>query len=238
MDLTLGCTIALALTLLAWAVRAVTISGALVGFLMAVAFATSPTPNLFGLFVLFVVGGSVASRLGRAWKVERGLAQSSGGRRSGWHAIANAGPGLLFLQIGVNGPPEHLSLCLLAAAASLTAMLSDTVAGELGAWLGGTPRMILTGRKAEAGTNGAVSFVGLLAGALAASAGAWVSVAGTACALPQAGVIASAAMIGNLADSVLGQVVEPRLGKHGGFMVNTGAAMIAGLAAMVLDQMR
>lgn len=237
MDIQLSCVISLCLTLVAWRLHAVTVSGALVGMSMAIAFSFAPTPHLFGLFVLFVIVGSAVSRLGKAEKVRRGIAQSLGGRRSGWHAVANGGPSLLFLMIGIYLLPAHLDLCLVAAAASLTAMLSDTVAGEVGAWCGGQPKMILTMRPAKPGDDGAVTVVGTMSGLIAAGLGAWVVGMGTPNSLQNGVIVASAAIFGNLADSVLGQVVEPRLGRNGGFIVNAAASIIGGLAAIVLLQM-
>jgi uncharacterized membrane protein len=97
--------------------------------------------------------------------------------------------------------------------------------------------MILTGRPAERGTNGAVSLVGSLAGAIAAFAGAGIAVAGSTIDLRGGWIVAISALIGNLLDSVLGQTVEAHLGRWGGFIVNGTASMLAGFIALAFTQM-
>jgi uncharacterized membrane protein len=65
--------------------------------------------------------------------------------------------------------PLPLGLFTVALAA-LAEAAADTVSSEIGQVLGGQPRMITTLRKAEPGTDGAVTIVGTLAGIIAAAA--------------------------------------------------------------------
>lgn len=237
MDLLIAAPSSIALAGLAFFLGVVTLGGALVGLALALAFSLAPDPNLYCLFFLFVVVGSAASKLGRAEKERHGIAQASHGRRGPWHALANTLPSALFLFVGLSLRPDQQTLFLIASAAALSAMLSDTVAGEVGAWLGGTPRMILSGRLATKGDNGAVSVVGLFVGAAFAAIGGVVASWGHGRMQREAWIVGLAAMAGNLLDSVLGQVIEHRLGPSGGFIVNASASALAGGVALALCQM-
>lgn len=68
------------------------------------------------------------------------------------------------------------TLLFTIALAALAEAAADTASSEFGQVFGGTPRMITTLRKAEPGTDGAITLIGTLAGVAAA---ALVSAAGT-----------------------------------------------------------
>lgn len=226
MSLPLAVALVLICTLIALRARVVSPSGAMAGAVIALMLAFSPTPAPFAVFVLFVFAGSASSRLGRERKVAFGAAQEDEGRRSAVHAIANTGcaAAVVLLGMAVNRPV----VADVAACAALAAVLSDTVAGEWGMWLGSRPRDILTLRRVEPGTDGGVTITGLAA-ALAAA----VAAGGVACAFHRSSAsfvaVAAGGFTGNLVDSVLGSSVESSLGRHANAIVNA-AASVAGAA--------
>lgn len=223
MSLLTALALLLPLAALASWLRAVSISGVLGGLALGMMLATATTPAPLAVFILFVVVGSLGTRLGRRRKEELGVAQGDGGRRGFLHAVANAGPsGLLVLAsslgLGLAGDRTIAAM----ACGGLAAMLADTSASEWGQWLGSRPRDILSWKPVPVGADGGVSAVGLVAAALAAAlcgvlAAIWL---GAGAILP----VATAGFAGNLVDSLLGSVIEPRLGRHGGALVNALAA--------------
>ncbi len=225
----------LALSGVAWATGAVTWPGVLAGLVLAAALMVAPGPGPLALFVLFVVAGSVSSRLGADVKRRRGGVQQDGGRRGVEHALANGlVPALMVLAGRWGWIPGGANAGALAAMGALSAVLSDTVAGEWGAWLGGEPRSILTGRREPVGQDGAVSGAGLLAGLVAAGAAGLL--AGGLDEGPFASVflvVTGAGFAGNLVDSLLGATLQPRLGRYGNSLVNVACALAGALVPLL-----
>lgn len=124
-----------------------------------------------------------------------------------------------------------------ALAGALAGALSDTVAGELGRRYGGVPRDLLLGARVEVGTDGGMTWMGTLAGMMAAplvpAAGA---LAGGVSSVRAIAAVGAAGFLANLGDSVLGRTIQARLGRWGNDWVNLaatllGAALAAGLSA-------
>lgn len=125
-------------------------------------------------------------------------------------------------QVGANG--SLFAICALAALitgrdalalmalGALAAAAADTWATELGTLWGGTPRALFGGKRLAPGMSGGVTVVGLLAsvaGAIAVAAPGALLV-GT---LPWQTVViavATAGVLGGLADSALGATVQAR----------------------------
>lgn len=139
-----------------------------------------------------------------------GAAQRRGSRRDAVQVVANGGPPALFATWRLLQPGQPSDWLTTAYLGSVAAATADTWATELGTRWGGTPRHLLTGRKAETGVSGAISGVGL-----AASVAGSVLIA-TLCpgsvAHGQIGAVACAAggLIGSLTDSFLGELVQER----------------------------
>lgn len=222
---------ALAATCLAAAVAAfgaVSLDGAIAGAGLAFVFALRAGPVGLGAFAALVALGTAATRVGWARKAALGAAQRHGGRRGARHALANAGPAAAILLLA----PDDLGI--LAAVAALAASASDTVSSELGVLARERPRLLLLGRVAAAGEDGAMSWTGTAAGVLAAAGLAF----GADRALPGAGVflpVFAGAVAGNLADSLLGATIESRLPRSvGNEAVNAAASAIGGATAFLI----
>ncbi len=160
-----------------------------------------------------------ATRAGRREKERLGTAEAPRGRSAaqvaanlGVAALAGSEPVRIWLWDSRWLPLRAHSANLIPAMAlaSLAEAAADTVSSEIGQVLGGRPRMITTLRAADPGTDGAVSAIGTLAGAIAAAV-----VAGAGCwalggdrhlfVLSCAG-----AVFGLLFDSLLGATLERR----------------------------
>lgn len=183
------------------------------------------------------------TRIGRARKEQLGVAERRNGRGAA-QVAANLGAAALicsdFAESSMSSfhwfagfRPEQAAL-FVAGLAALAEAAADTVSSEVGQAFGGRPRLITTLRRAEPGSDGAISIAGSLTGIAAAAA---VAAAGAyALRLPRISFeIAWAGGVGGLIlDSVLGATFE-RLGwlNNDGvnFLSTIGAAACA-LAAM------
>jgi uncharacterized membrane protein len=150
--------------------------------------------------------------------------------RSAAQVAANLGAGAL---CGALIPGYGEQLAHIALAAALAEATADTLASEIGSLSSAAPRMLLTGRRAEPGTDGAISLLGTVAAIFGAAAvgvlAVWLFALPTVC-----GVAAGAAgFAGMLVDSVLGQLLERRGWLHNDMVnfVSTLAAAALGLSA-------
>ncbi len=195
--------------------------------------------GLTPLMVLFVLT-FLATRAGKARKLRAGLAESRKGRNAA-QVIANLGAAGLVAVLGAALVAAPQAFGPLAGHLSVSAMLlavlgeatADTVSSEIGQAFGGTPFLITTLRRVPAGTDGAFSLPGTLAGMCAAvlvvAAGGW-----SLSLPPRVPLMAFAASFAGLFfDSLLGATVERR-GWLGNDLVNFSSTVFAGLVALAL----
>ena len=172
----------------------------------------------FAPVLLFTVLGSAAGRLRR----------SGSATRSARHAAANLGPASFFaLLAGLSGS-SSLAAAFLAA---VTASLADTLESEIGLLSPGPPRLITSGGRVAAGTNGAVSPLGTAAGAAGAILLAACGWAAGLVGFSGAVIAAAAGFAGSLADSLLGATAE-RAGRLTNGEVNALSSLFAALLAL------
>lgn len=208
---------------LAYAFGMVSRGGALGGFVVGTLIYASLGPRGFAILVLFVVGGSLLTRLGYRSKQRAGTAQERGGRRGAKNAFANcAVPVLCAILAALTGSPSFTT----AFAASLGAAFADTAESEVGQIYGHAPRLITTLRKVPPGTDGAVSLPGTLAGIAAATVTAALGLAlGLLGGLGAMLLVALAAFLGTVTDSLIG-ARYPRIGNEATNLLCTLAAAV------------
>ena len=219
---------------LAWAFRRsgmVDRSGMIAGFfvgLLTLAFAGWPG---FLVLIAFFVLGSGATRLGLRRKERAGIAQERRGARSARHALANCGVAvyLAFLVFSA-ATPGMFALAFVCAYATAA---FDTVSSEIGRAYGGRPVLITTLRPVPAGTDGAVSWVGTLAGLAAAWIVCSVATGTGFLGAERTAVVLGAAIVGSTADSVLGATLETR-GLIDNEAVNFSNTLVGALSGMGL----
>ena len=198
--------------------RAVSLRGAIAGTLVGLAITLGM--GWRGLFMLaaFLALGTLVSR--------------GGSRNRGTPQVVCNGAVAAVAASAATAAGWGASWGWLAAAGAMSTGLSDTLSGELGVRLDTRPRMLLLGPRVKAGTDGAMSWAGTLLGVVGA---ALVALAGSPDHLYRATLIAVAGVAGNVADSLLGAWVQPRLGRYGNDIVNllataAGAAVAVALA--------
>jgi uncharacterized protein (TIGR00297 family) len=158
-----------------------------------------------------------------------GIAQEKGGRRGAKNAFANTTAGVLFAFLALATPYQALFTVALVAAFATAA--ADTVSSEIGQAFGRTTYLVTTFRRVPAGTDGAVSLEGTLAG-IAASAILAAAAASTGL-IPSAAIaiVIAAAFVGTTVESYLGATLE-RMKAIDNEVVNFANTVAGGLAAM------
>jgi uncharacterized protein (TIGR00297 family) len=163
-----------------------------------------------GFLIVWFGWVTIGSRLGRARKAARtaGVVEK-GAQRDAVQVMANGGVFALAAALTV-WRSEWAAGAALWGAAALAAAGADTMATEIGTWIGGTPRSIRDWRPVPAGTSGAVSGAGsaaMLGSALALSA---LAVAFGLVPARHGWVVAVAAVFGAAVDTIAGALVQQR----------------------------
>ncbi len=206
---------------LAYGFGMVSRSGAVGGFVIAVLVYLPLGWRGFAVLALFVVGGAALTRLGYRRKERFGTAEGGGGRRGAKNALANAGVAVLCALLAASTP--YPDVFAAAFVASLGAAFADTAESEVGQLYSGRPRLITTLAKVPPGTDGAVSVPGTLAGLATAGATAALGLAVGLVGVQAAPVVAFAAFLGTVADSLVG-ALAPRIGNELTNLLCTAAA--------------
>ena len=211
---------------LAYALGMVSRSGASGGFAVGVLIYASLGPQGFAILALFVVGGSLLTRLGYGRKRSSGTAEAGGGRRGARNALANCAVAVFCALLYALTTSDVLAAAFVA---SLGAAFADTAESEVGQLYGRAPRLITTLRRVSPGSDGAVSLPGTLAGIAAATLTAMLGLAlglvdGQASML----LVALAAFLGTVVDSIVG-ALAPRAGNE---LTNVVCTLIAAVLAL------
>jgi len=235
-------TIGVVFALFVWLLRAATAAAALTGALFAVSlyiWKWGMGTTLWCLLALFLLTFA-ATRFGRRRKALLGTAEGKRGRTAS-QVAANLGIAVLagiphsFSHLFTGISPGRVALvAMIAAFAEATA---DTLSSEIGqvigatspsrnTWWRGDPFLITGLRRVPAGTDGAISLAGTLAGC--AGAGVIIEVARLTLRFsPKESIIAAGAGIfGLFIDSLLGAALERR-----GWLNNDAVNVLSTLAA-------
>jgi uncharacterized protein (TIGR00297 family) len=228
----LGGLLTLVFAALARWLRGVTNSGAIAGAVCCFVLYVGAGPTaVVGLIAVFALAW-ITTRLGYHRKQYLGVAERREGRNA-FQVLANLGvatacAAMLNLAQGVSGHGKMI--WLLALSAALSEAAADTVSSEVGQALGEKPRLITSWKAVPAGTNGAISVIGTLAGV--AAAGIVSSVCFLGGLVPFHGLFVSvgAAVLGMVADSFLGAGLERR-GLLNNDSVNFLSTLVSALAS-------
>ena len=115
--------------------------------------------------VMYLLFGSLVTKIGYRFKREKGIAEKRGGRRGPENVWGSAATGLFFaVMVKLNF--ANLLLYKTGFAASFASKLADTFGSEIGKRFGSSTYLITSLRKVDRGTEGGVSLEGTIASAL------------------------------------------------------------------------
>lgn len=212
------------------AVRGVTSSGAATGALICLALILGVGWGGLGALAAVFVLTWAATRLGYSRKASLGTAEPRRGRNA-WQVLANLGIAAAASVLYAFFQDARL---LIAVGAALSEAAADTVSSEIGQALGGTPRLVTDWRPVPAGSNGAITGIGTVAGIAAAVAiSATCAVGGLLRGGRAFALCTFAAVAGMLFDSLLGATIEGKAGV-GNNLVNFFSTLVAAFAAWLL----
>jgi uncharacterized protein (TIGR00297 family) len=212
---------------LAYALGMVSAGGALGGLVVGTAIFYCLGPQGFAVLALFVVGGSLLTRLGYERKHHAGTAEAAGGRRGARNALANSGIAVACALLAALTSVEIFAAAFVAA---VGAAFADTAESEVGQLYGRAPRLITTMRRVPAGTDGAITLPGTLAGLAAAALTAALGyVVGLLVGPAPMLFVALAGFLGTVVDSLVGALL-PRVGNE---ITNVLCTLVAALLALV-----
>jgi uncharacterized protein (TIGR00297 family) len=221
---TIGASLLLALVVLK--LRAATLAGAFTGAVITaslmfstVTFPYRPWQTALPPVLAVSLLAWIATKVGREKKERLGTAEKRHGR-SAEQVAANLGVAAIVCFDQVRPwmantrwfSRETLVAVLLIAPglAALAEAAADTVSSEIGQVMGGRPRMITTLRAVDAGTDGAVSLAGTLAGVIAACIVAGIGTLALRGSIGVFWVSCAGGVFGLLFDSLLGATLERR----------------------------
>ena len=117
--------------------------------------------------VIYLLLGSLVTKIGYKFKNEKGIAEKRGGKRGPENVWGSAATGLFFaIMVKLNF--TNLVFYKVGFAASFAAKLADTFGSEIGKRFGRNTYLITSFRKVESGTEGGISLEGTAASALGA----------------------------------------------------------------------
>jgi uncharacterized protein (TIGR00297 family) len=213
----------------AWLLNGVTVSGALAGAVVTLAMYVSAGPGAFVALVFVFVIALATTRLGYARKQQLGTAERGEGR-SASQVFANLGvAALAAVLFRISQHP----IWLIAATAALAEAAADTASSEVGQASSETVRLITSLARVPAGTDGGITVLGTVAGAIAASLVAACCVVVNLIPSSAFAVVSVAGFCGMLLDSVLGALFERRAVLNND-MVNLLGTIFSGAIAMII----
>ncbi|WP_410510666.1 TIGR00297 family protein [Nodosilinea sp. E11] len=182
----------------------------------------------YTVMMAYFLAGSAVTRLGKAQKEAAGIAEGRSGARgpenvwgSALAAAVCASAIALFSVLNTTAQANlWIPLLALAYVSSLSTKLSDTTASEVGKAYGQRTFLITTLKPVPAGTEGAVSLEGTLAGVVGSAV---IALVGWGVGLISPGGIAIcliAALIATTLESLIGATLQTRLAWLTNEMVN------------------
>ena len=191
--------------------------------------------------VVYLVVGSLVTRIGFKNKQRRGLAEAREGRRGPENVWGSAAVGAGLALVLAASPEDAIlwrQVVLIGFSASFAAKLADTFGSEIGKRWGRTTLLITTLRPVAPGTDGAISLEGTMAsaaGSVVMTFALWGLSSSQLPLIPNAmaaGVVMVVGLLATLAESVMGAVVQNRVGWLSNELINALQTLLAAGLAM------
>ena len=179
-----------------------TLPGAITGLIVGLLIYEGTGLTGFTMLCLFFIAGSWAT----SWHRDQKNINEATQPRTAWQVLANGGVAAV-LAIMAFIKPDLSPLLLVMMAGSFASAMADTLSSELGMIYGKRFFNIITFKKDQRGLDGVVSIEGTIIGLVGAFATAivfWLYTGWDNALF----VITAAGFLGNIADSVLGAILE------------------------------
>jgi uncharacterized protein (TIGR00297 family) len=233
----LALAVTVALGYASYALETASIPGMLAGVSVGLVTIVLTDFGWFAVLIAFFVVGGLSTKFRYDRKRDRGVAEPDEGARGAANVLANAAVGLgAVLAYAAVGSPEVAvdlprTAFLYVFVGSVATAMSDTLSSEVGAAFD-SPRLVTTLEPVEPGTDGAVTWQGLVAGVAGAGLVAGLSAGLLAVGPTGAAVVVAAGLAGMTVDSLVGATLEG--GRVGNGTVNFLATLGGGLVAVGL----
>ncbi|NJL98091.1 MAG: TIGR00297 family protein [Synechococcaceae cyanobacterium SM2_3_2] len=191
----------------------------------------------YSVVAAYFVAGTLVTKVGMVQKEAKGIAEKRGGARGPENVWGSAFTGAV-CAVGFLFWPDPF--WWLAYSASFAAKLADTTSSEIGKAYGQRTFLITTLQPVDAGTEGAVSLEGTVAGILVAGGLTMLSywVGGAWTGLLQGGLWIGccwlAAIAATTVESWMGVVIQPRFDWMTNELINGIQTTLAALFALLL----
>jgi len=184
--------------------------------------------------VIYLLLGSLVTKLGFETKLQAGIAEPRGGCRGPENLWGSAAAGAV-LAILVGAKLGSEPLLLVGFASSFSAKLADTFGSEIGKRWGSRTYLITSLRTVPAGTDGGISVEGTFASAFGSLLMTVVLVALFHSEIGSfAGLVFFAGLVATLFESFLGALVQQRISWLTNEVVNGLQTSFAALMAMAI----
>jgi len=224
-----------ALGYVAYAVDTASLPGMLTGVLLSLLTIVLGGYGWFAMLITFFGLGGLSTKYQYEEKLDRGIAEENEGARGSGNVLANSIVALVAVLLWA-ASPTHIrvdpELFRYAFAGAVAAAMTDTFSSEFGG-LYDNPRLITTFERVEPGTDGGVTWQGVVAGLVGAGIIAGIGAATVDGVGPTgAALILGCGFVGMTVDSVLGATVEGTVvGNQGVNALATLAAALTGAGA-------
>ena len=183
--------------------------------------------------VIYLLFGSLVTKIGYKFKKEQGIAEKRGGRRGPENVWGSAASGL-FLAMMTKFNAANVLLFKVGFAASFASKLADTFGSEIGKRFGKDTYLITSFKKVERGTEGGISLEGTLASILGSIFMTFImlclSIISTK---SQFIIVAVSGFLATLSESIIGAKFQNKY-KLSNEMVNAIQTSIASVIAIFL----
>ena len=181
--------------------------------------------------VIYLLLGSLVTKIGFNFKKEQGIAEKRGGRRGPENVWGSAATGL-FLAIMTKFNAANVSMFKIGFAASFAAKLADTFGSEIGKRFGKDTYLITSLKKVERGTEGGISLEGTLASVLGSIFMAFIMLRLSLIPKSHFIIVAVSGVLATLSESVIGARFQNKY-KLSNEMVNAIQTSIAAIFAIL-----
>ncbi|QFZ92776.2 TIGR00297 family protein [Synechococcus elongatus] len=191
------------------------------------------------LVLLYLLIGSLLTRWGKARKEAAGIAEAREGKRGPENVWGSAlvGTAAALAAWYWQDFPAIATLAKLAFVASFATKLADTAGSEVGKAFGKRTFLITTLRSVPAGTEGAVSLEGTIAGLVAALVMAIFGWLFSLISTTAIAICVLAALIATTAESWIGATLQTRLQWLTNELVNAINTLIGAVVAIAFAQL-